>query len=113
MSIISSLVRYIEYFERFRKPISCMLACVLCLGVLVSVPAGFRTAPYEALELFGVALLAVAAMGRIWCLIYIAGRKNKELCQLGPYSLCRNPLYLFSFVGVIGFFFETGIPAFA
>lgn len=54
--------------------------------------------------LLGMALLACAAMGRIWSTIHIAGRKDKELCQTGPYSLCRNPLYLFSFIGMIGFF---------
>ncbi len=34
---------------------------------------------------------------------YIVGRKNRELCQFGPYSLTRNPLYFFSFLGVLGF----------
>ncbi len=50
----------------------------------------------------GYALLILATIGRIWCAIYIAGRKNKEVCRSGPYSLCRNPLYLFSFLGLLG-----------
>ncbi len=35
-------------------------------------------------------------------MVYIVGRKNRELCQAGPYSLTRNPLYFFSFIGVLG-----------
>jgi uncharacterized membrane protein len=52
--------------------------------------------------MFGYALIIMATLGRIWCAVYIAGRKNKELCQDGPYSLVRHPLYSFSFLGAIG-----------
>ena len=34
--------------------------------------------------------------------MYIGGRKDLALCQSGPYSLSRNPLYFFSFLGLIG-----------
>ena len=34
--------------------------------------------------------------------MYIRGRKDSQLCTTGPYSLTRNPLYLFSFLGVVG-----------
>ncbi|MBC8010284.1 MAG: isoprenylcysteine carboxylmethyltransferase family protein [Burkholderiales bacterium] len=49
-------------------------------------------------------------LGRIWCALYIAGRKNAELCQDGPYSLVRNPLYVFSFVGALGVALATQRP---
>lgn len=90
--------------ERLRKLVSA-IAAVLLVGVAVTtVPSHFETAAAEVMELIGIALLVTAGMGRIWCSIYIAGRKDSQLCTDGPYSLCRNPLYLFSFIGVIGAF---------
>lgn len=50
----------------------------------------------------GYALLLVGAIGRIWCAVHIAGRKNKDLVVEGPFSITRNPLYLFSFVAFVG-----------
>ena len=41
-------------------------------------------------------------LGRAWCTLYIGGRKAHELVELGPYSVSRNPLYLFSFAGTLG-----------
>lgn len=90
-------------FERLRKPISHAFAILGGAIALFTVPNGSGSGWHEIIELIGFLLLIAAALGRIWCTIYIAGRKNKELCQLGPYSLCRNPLYLFSFLGTIGF----------
>jgi protein-S-isoprenylcysteine O-methyltransferase Ste14 len=69
---------------------------------LFTVPRSFETVSGEVLEMTGYLLLIAAALGRVWCGIYIAGRKDRELCTEGPYSRSRNPLYFFSFLGVMG-----------
>lgn len=56
----------------------------------------------SALFLMGTVLVGVATVGRLWCLLYIAGYKTNTLIVTGPYSMCRNPLYFFSFLGGLG-----------
>jgi protein-S-isoprenylcysteine O-methyltransferase Ste14 len=50
----------------------------------------------------GFVLVALAALGRFWTSLFIAGRKDAALVQVGPYAACRHPLYLLSLIGMIG-----------
>ncbi|MDM8515055.1 isoprenylcysteine carboxylmethyltransferase family protein [Desulfobacterales bacterium HSG16] len=50
----------------------------------------------------GIILIGIASLGRMWCSLYIAGYKDDILVIKGPYSICRNPLYFFSMIGIIG-----------
>src|SRR6478609_5676933 len=88
--------------ERWRKRVSFLFAAVWLAAALVIRPAGFQTPSHELMELVGFLLLIVAALGRVWAFAYIGGRKNQELCRGGPYGMTRNPLYVFSFLGVCG-----------
>lgn len=54
-----------------------------------------------------IVLVIIASVGRLWCSLYIAGYKTNSLVTQGPYSMCRNPLYFFSFLGAIGVGFAT------
>jgi steroid 5-alpha reductase family enzyme len=66
------------------------------------------------LSMVGAVLIGFAVIGRMWCSLYISGYKSKMLITEGPYSISRNPLYFFSFLGAVGVGFATGtftIPA--
>lgn len=53
-------------------------------------------------EHLGLIAIMICIFGRAWCSLYIGGRKKQEIVSNGPYSLCRNPLYVFSFIGAFG-----------
>ena len=60
------------------------------------------SAASETLKAIGFTMILFGAFGRVWCAGHIAGRKNKDLVALGPYSMMRNPLYFFSMFAFTG-----------
>lgn len=89
-------------FERLRMPLTWTVLPLWLAFLGVTKSAGSETPPYEVLEMLGLLLIFAAVLGRLWCSLYISGRKDKELCASGPYSISRNPLYFFSLLGIIG-----------
>ncbi len=85
---------------------------IAILGVIafaaVTRSIGGDTLLHEALEAIGLALIAICIIGRAWCSLYIGGRKKAEIVDRGPYSITRNPLYVFSFMGAFGMGALTG-----
>lgn len=56
--------------------------------------------------------LIIGVIGRLYATIFIGGMKNegvdgKKFIDYGAYSLCRNPLYFFSFLAFIGLLLLT------
>jgi len=54
------------------------------------------------MEFGGYLFLLTGLAIRIWCTFYIGSRKSKKIIAQGPYSLCRNPLYIGSFLLALG-----------
>ena len=59
------------------------------------------------LRICGVFLVVLGIIGRIYATIFIGGMKNEgvdgsKFIDYGAYSLCRNPLYFFSFLAFLG-----------
>jgi len=92
-----------SFVEKKRKVFSWLLAIALGFVVLFS-----RSAWEEQFlisDLFfvtGIVLVGAAMAGRLWCSLYLCGYKTDTLVIVGPYSVCRNPLYFFSLLGGIG-----------
>lgn len=89
-------------FERWRTKLTALFFPFWLIGLISTRSEGFETVTYKVVEYVGFTAVGIAVIGRIWCSLYISGRKDHALCIVGPYSLSRNPLYFFSFVGVLG-----------
>lgn len=60
------------------------------------------TTVHEVVEMVGILLIFLGIVGRLWCTLYIGGRKSGEVVTGGPYSITRNPLYVFSTLAAAG-----------
>jgi protein-S-isoprenylcysteine O-methyltransferase Ste14 len=86
-------------------------ALILCVGPLVLLTQSAWPGDGSmriAVEGLGLALIALCVLGRAWCALYIGGKKAQVLVDRGPYSVSRNPLYLFSCLGALGVGLRTG-----
>lgn len=89
--------------KRLRRVATWLVALAACAVLAVSASAWPEHGIVDILMGdIGLILLLVCAFGRLWSSLYIAGFKNDKLITVGPYSLVRNPLYVFSFFGAIG-----------
>jgi protein-S-isoprenylcysteine O-methyltransferase Ste14 len=103
----------IRFVQQHRILVSRMFVALFFVAVLLSEPALEGTLAATALFLAGLALVGVATVGRLWCSLYISGNKDTELVTVGPYSVTRNPLYFFSFIGFVGVGLATETLTFA
>ncbi len=78
--------------------------------VAVGIAAGLALGPvspedawwHEAVERSGIFFILIGIIGRTWCAMYIGGNKLRRLVTEGPYSVTRNPLYVFSAIAAFG-----------
>jgi protein-S-isoprenylcysteine O-methyltransferase Ste14 len=75
---------------------------VILVGLFVRPPWSLESTTTFLIELGGYVFLLAGLAIRIWCTFYIGGRKSKKLITTGPFSICRNPLYIGTFLLAIG-----------
>lgn len=95
--------KLLSKIARMRVMISRIFAVLVLLLAIFTMPSFKQGGLADILlDTCGLFLLTVCSMGRLWALLYISGKKTHEVVTDGPYSIVQHPLYLFSFVGVIG-----------
>lgn len=88
-----------------------VLAAILALVGLALVSqsvGGVDGEWHERVEAVGFVAMILSIVGRAWCSLYIGGRKKAEIVDRGPYSITRNPLYVFSYIGAFGIGAQSG-----
>lgn len=60
------------------------------------------TPAHEVFDMVGLFCLFVCAIGRVYATAFLGGRKNQTVVDYGPFSVVRNPLYVFSLIGITG-----------
>jgi len=90
---------------RIRRTQLLFLACI----VLVAISGGraFEGMAGLAAQSLGFVLVTAGTLYRMWSSVFIAGRKDLEIVQDGPYARCRHPLYLGSLVAGLGLALST------
>lgn len=101
------LARLADSISSHRILLSRIFAIAFFLLLVFSRSAHDGTLLEGLLSSVGLVLVGVATVGRLWCAMYISGYKNSELITVGPYSMTRNPMYFFSFLGFAGIGFAT------
>lgn len=72
------------------------------VAVVFSTPLIRHDSPLDHVtESLGLSFFLLYLFMRAWATMYVGDRKQKELVTEGPYSICRNPLYLGSFCSAI------------
>ncbi len=95
--------KIIHVAEKYRTAVSRVAGVIAILLLLFSDGSFERNGLMDLfLTSAGIFLIGICVLGRVWAAMYVAGNKTHTLVVEGPYSMVRNPLYFFSFIGTMG-----------
>ncbi len=85
-----------------------LIVALFAILLFVQAMSPPETLAHELIEWSGIIMMVLGVTGRLWATLYIGGRKSAEIVSGGPYSVTRNPLYLFSSIAAAGVGAQTG-----
>ncbi|MCX5843375.1 MAG: isoprenylcysteine carboxylmethyltransferase family protein [Deltaproteobacteria bacterium] len=97
----------LRLFEKYRTGISRIVAVFLFLILIFTRTRIESDLAKAVLNNAGLFLITLCVFGRLWSSLYICGKKTTMIVKDGPYSVVRNPLYLCSYLGVLGISLST------
>lgn len=99
-----------NWLERARGPVAILIMAPFAAMGLLSDPLVGESFWFSlTFETVGWVIFVAGVGLRFWSTLYIGGNKGTTLMTEGPYSLCRNPLYLGNLLLTlsIAFFMES------
>jgi protein-S-isoprenylcysteine O-methyltransferase Ste14 len=102
------------WIVRWRSWTSMLVISPFAIAAALSAPMVPANSAVDRLcGMAGWTCFCAGAMFRWWATLYIGGRKLQLLAVDGPYSICRNPLYLGSFLLALSIAFFANSVTFA
>jgi len=84
------------------KALRFVFLALIPMGLFIGPPWSEESAIDFIMDWLGYTFL-VAGLGlRMWSMFYLGSRKSRELVTEGPFSICRNPLYVGTFMILTG-----------
>ena len=99
-----------SWIVRSRALVSLIIIAPFVVGCVFSRPYAIEGSWADVdCDFIGWLLFMLGAGWRWWATLYIGGRKHWMIVSEGPYSVCRNPLYVGTFCMCFGvaFFLES------
>lgn len=99
-----------KWLVRSRAWVSLLILAPFAIGCILSKPYAPEGSWADVdCDFIGWVLFMIGAGWRWWATLYIGGRKHWMIVTEGPYSICRNPLYIGTFCMALAvvFFMES------
>ncbi|MDR2008050.1 MAG: isoprenylcysteine carboxylmethyltransferase family protein [Alphaproteobacteria bacterium] len=94
------------FFAKYRLIISRIAGVFLALFVIFSQPIIQQGERYDFLYnsmlVVGLCLVLICILGRTFASLFMSDKRGQAIVSEGIYSITRNPLYFFSFLGILG-----------